>query len=267
MSKGDKTSLGDRMKGYEAVTCSILMKHTPVIIRLDGCHFHTFTRGFKKPYDSVLADTMQDTMKYLCANISGCKMGYTQSDEITLVLVDYEEFNTEPWFGNKVQKIASVAASMCTMYFNKRFKENVSMWSDVNSGIGDKEGQLATYKKAADKGAIFDARVFNVPRAEVLNNIYWRIKDCIRNSKSGLARAHFSHKELHGVSGEDMVTMVKEKTNINWHLLDDGFKYGTFCFKDTTINRWEFFTHNVDSRSQLGSLVSDTRFNLNGLFD
>lgn len=262
MSKGDKTSLGDRMKGYEAVTRSILMKRTPVIIRLDGCHFHTFTRGFKKPYDSVLANTMQETMKYLCANISGCKMGYTQSDEITLVLVDYEELNTEPWFGNKVQKIASVAASMCTMYFNKRFKENVSMWRDVNSGIGGKEDQLATYNKAADKGAIFDARVFNVPRVEVLNNIYWRIKDCIRNSKSGLARAHFSHKELHGVSGEDMVAMVKQKTGIDWYNTAPMLRYGTFCFKDVRTNRWELRDGIIESRDALDDLVYRAEFQL-----
>lgn len=95
MSKNTKDSLGDRMKTFESVPQNYLMRRTPVIIRLDGCHWHSFTRGLKKPFDSILQRSMQDTMKYLCENIMGCVLGYTQSDEITLVLCDYKKLDTQ----------------------------------------------------------------------------------------------------------------------------------------------------------------------------
>lgn len=92
-------SLGDRMKGfYEARSKTSLVRRMPVIIRLDGKAFHTFTKGFQKPFDSMLMKAMQETMKYLCENIQGCVLGYTQSDEITLVLVDYKKLTSEAWF-------------------------------------------------------------------------------------------------------------------------------------------------------------------------
>ena len=116
----DRTTLGDRMKNnYENITRYYLTRRMPVIIRLDGRSFHTFTRGFKKPFDDILVKTMQDTMKYLCENIQGCVLGYTQSDEISLVLTDYAEITTEAWFGNNLQKMCSVSASMATVAFNK----------------------------------------------------------------------------------------------------------------------------------------------------
>ena len=112
-----------RMKKYEFVTRNYLTTRTPAIIRIDGKCFHTFAKGFNKPFDDILSDTMQETMKYLCENIQGCVLGYTQSDEITLVLVDYKELDTCAWFDYNIQKCASIAASMTTMAFNTLFKE------------------------------------------------------------------------------------------------------------------------------------------------
>ena len=118
----DKTDkFGDRMKMYESVPKTNLMKRTPVIIRLDGKAFHTFTRGFVKPFDEILIKTMQETTKYVCENIQGCVLGYTQSDEISLVLVDYQRFETSAWFDNRLEKICSVGASMASRFFNKFF--------------------------------------------------------------------------------------------------------------------------------------------------
>lgn len=96
-----------------------------MVVRLEGVCFHTFTRGFKKPFDDILVKTMQDTMKYLCENIQGCVLGYTQSDEISLVLTDYAELTTDAWFGNNLQKMCSVSASMTTLAFNKFFSGRV----------------------------------------------------------------------------------------------------------------------------------------------
>ena len=119
--KNNKDSLGDRMKTYEYVTRTYLTRRMPVIIRLDGKAFHTFTRGLKKPFDEIFVKAMQDTMKHLCENVQGCVLGYTQSDEITLVLVDYHDRDTSAWFDNNIQKMASVSASMATMAFNQYF--------------------------------------------------------------------------------------------------------------------------------------------------
>lgn len=118
-------SLGDRMKGYEGVSRNFLTRRVPAIIRLDGKAFHTFTKGMEKPFDSVLTQTMQETMKYLCENIQGCVLGYTQSDEITLVLTDYATIQTDAWFGYNIQKMCSVSASMATSVFNKVFYRSI----------------------------------------------------------------------------------------------------------------------------------------------
>lgn len=115
-------SLGDRMKGYEGVSRNFLTRRVPAIIRLDGKAFHTFTKGMEKPFDLVLTQAMQETMKYLCENIQGCVLGYTQSDEITLVLTDYATIQTDAWFGYNIQKMCSVSASMATMAFNREFE-------------------------------------------------------------------------------------------------------------------------------------------------
>ena len=118
--------LGKRMKEfYEQVPKTRLVRRMPVAIRIDGKAFHTFTRGFAKPFDKILGDAMVNTMEYLCRNIQGCVCGYTQSDEITLILVDYQTLETSAWFDNKVQKMCSVGASKASRYFNKFFIDNV----------------------------------------------------------------------------------------------------------------------------------------------
>ena len=223
--------LGIRMKTYyESIPKTKLMRRTPVAIRLDGKAFHTFTRGFQKPFDEVLVKSMQETMKYLCENIQGCVLGYTQSDEITLILVDYKNLNSAAWFDYEVQKMCSIVASMATMAFSKFFEKNVHLkqkhWDDVvhnvyhgflfDDNITDyekneikkrnneewKQGcpQLEFYKKSLDKGAMFDARCFNIPKEEVTNLIYWRQLDATRNSIQMVGQANFSHNELQNKS-------------------------------------------------------------------
>lgn len=183
--------LGRRMKDYyETIPKTKLMRRTPVAIRIDGKAFHTFTRGFQKPFDDVLIESMQETMKYLCENIQGCVLGYTQSDEITLILVDYKTLSSDAWFGYEVQKMCSISASMATMAFNRVFSKRVG-------GIYFEEmPYLEAYDKSVNLGAMFDARCFNVPKEEVTNLIYWRQLDASRNSIQMVGQAYFSHKEL-----------------------------------------------------------------------
>jgi tRNA(His) 5'-end guanylyltransferase len=123
--------LGTRMKTFYENTYRFGMtRRMPVAIRIDGKAFHTFTKGFVRPFDEVLSNAMVRTMEYLCENIQGCVFGYTQSDEITLILLDYQTLTTEAWFGYEIQKICSISASMATMAFNKFFYSEVLKWYD-----------------------------------------------------------------------------------------------------------------------------------------
>ena len=236
-----RDSLGDRMKGnYENRSKTYLVRRMPVIIRLDGKAFHTFTRGFNKPFDEVMMQTMQQTTLKLCQEIQGCVFGYTQSDEITLVLVDYNDINTDAWFDYSVQKMCSVASSMCTLYFNKIFAEMVDVFI-ANSDVTPEEEKLErVYNKAIEKGAMFDARVFNIPVEEVTNCVLWRQQDATRNSISSLAQSKFSHKELQGKSSSQMQDMLMEKFGINWNDLTIPQKRGTAIYKRTINDTTEW---------------------------
>lgn len=240
-----RDDLGTRMKTfYENIPKTRLMRRTPVAIRLDGKAFHTFTKGFQKPFDIVLMDAMQNTMKYLCENIQGCVFGYTQSDEITLILIDYQKFTSDAWFDYEVQKMASVSASMATMAFNNFFESNVAKenriftdeWldnGDFNPKYKDKELQKLwlTHKRASEKGAMFDARCFNIPKEEVTNLIYWRQLDATRNSIQMVGQANFSHDELQGKTCSMIQDMLMTERGINWNNFIIPCKRGTACIK------------------------------------
>ena len=222
-------ALGDRMKTYEEVTKTKLVRRMPVIIRLDGKAFHSFTRGFRKPFDKLLMKTMHATMKYLCENIQGCVLGYTQSDEITLVLVDYAKLESCAWFDNEVQKMVSISSSMATFAFNKYFNEYYL--EQLAEKGGETDDYDLVYDKARRKGALFDSRVFNVPREDVTNCVYWRQKDAERNSVSALAQSLFSHKSLQGLSQKDLVAKVEQEKGIIWGELPTTCKRGCCCVK------------------------------------
>lgn len=233
--------LGVRMKTfYEQIPKTKLMRRCPVAIRIDGKAFHTFTRGFQKPFDEVLIKSMQETMKYLCENIQGCVLGYTQSDEITLILVDYKKLISSAWFDYEVQKICSIAASMATMAFNKFFEKYVdeyrfSKWDGV-SKYGDGTWRyIQTLLNAVDKGAMFDARCFNIPKEEVTNLVYWRQLDASRNSIQMVGQACFSHKELQNKSCNDIQDMLMTQKGINWNDLPTYQKRGSCCVRNKIV--------------------------------
>lgn len=239
-----KDDLGSRMKEfYENIPKTKLMRRTPVAIRIDGKAFHTFTRGFKKPFDDILIKAMTDTTEYLCKNIQGAKFGYSQSDEITLILIDYQTLNTSAWFDYEVQKICSIAASMATLKFNMAFKEAIlnEEWEWKNSltpqSVEIQEAHsnyIATLKKAAQKGAMFDARCFNIPKEEVANLIYWRQLDAMRNSIQMVAQANFPHKELQGLNQEALKEKLHLEKNIIWDNYPIYKQRGTAVYKSAS---------------------------------
>ena len=175
-----KDPLGARMKErYENVTRIYLPRRSWSICRIDGRSFHTYTKGLERPYDEGLHTAIGETMAHLAGLVSGCALGYCQSDEISLLLCDFATEATEPFFGGNVQKIASVVASMTTAYFNSIYK----------------------HPQHPDSLATFDARVFSLPTAvEAANYMLWRQQDATRNAVSMIGQVHFSPTRLHGLS-------------------------------------------------------------------
>jgi len=214
-----KDSLGDRMKGYyEARTQSFLPRRTNSMIRLDGKAFHTYTKGFKRPYDLGLMHVMDNTAIALCERIQGAKMAFVQSDEISIIMTDYDDQQTDAWFDGNVQKITSISASIATAAFNN------GMYLD--------EEILANM----DKVAYFDSRVFTLPsQIEVVNCFLWRQQDATRNSVSMAAQSMFSHKELHKKNTSEMHEMMFQK-GVNWNDYPVGFKRGRAIVKETYLH-------------------------------
>lgn len=202
--------LGQRIvEFYEDRTKQFLMRRMITIIRLDGKAFSKFTSHLNKPFDDGFSEDMDATAVYLCENIQGAKFAYTQSDEISIVLTDFDHLETNAWFDNNIQKMVSVAASLATAKFN----------------------QLRTFR-GENKLAHFDARVFQVPTVdEMINCILWRQQDCTRNSISMAASANFSHKSLEGKSGKEKQEMLFTEKGINWNDYRVKYKRGAVISK------------------------------------
>lgn len=233
----DRSDLAKRMKGYEERNRYYLKRRKPVIIRLDMRAGHTFTKGFKRPFDEIFIKSMQETAKYLCENIQNCKLSYQQSDEITLLLIDYDKLNTDCFFGYRVDKLCSVTASMATMAFNKAFRKYVNEYKfEKWNGTSGSWRYVRTLERAVGKGAMFDARCFNIPKEEVTNLIYWRQLDASRNSIQMVGHANFSDEELKGKKNNDIQDMLMTQKGINWNDFPVYKKRGSCCIKETYID-------------------------------
>ena len=235
MGKTNKSpGLGDRMKGYENINRYYLTRRMPLIIRIDGRAFHTFCRGFKKPYDRIFAESMQTTALNLCKNIEGCKLAYTQSDEISLLLTDYDELETQAWFDKNLQKIVSISASMTTLYFNEAFKNLSDRWCESYSESWNTNKEDDKYFEVLKKSqfkAMFDSRAFCIPKEDCVNYFIWRGKDATRNSINSLAQANFSHKSLQGLNVNQVQDKLVNEKGINWNDQLTEFKRGICCVK------------------------------------
>lgn len=228
-------SLGDRMKDHEVRARTFLPRGTNIIIRLDGVGFSKFTKGLDRPFDADFINAMDETAKELCSRIQGAKCAFVQSDEITILVTDYDSITSAGWYDNQVQKMCSVAAGIATARFNRVFKH-----------------------KTTDTEGYFDARVFSVGYAEeVVNCFLWRQQDCTRNSISSVAQVLYSHTELNGKKSDgpggkiDMIfdkspeliaimtangTLPEElkcREKINWADLPTGMKRGRFITNQT----------------------------------
>lgn len=208
-------SLGDRMKNqYEDRTRWMLPRRTWTVIRCDGKAFHSFTSGCVKPFDANLNGAMCSAALGLVREAQGAKFCYIQSDEISVLLTDFDRIETQALFDGNAQKIVSVAASVVTGCFN------------------------AVYTNRSP--AIFDARVFTIPDpVEVENYFIWRQKDAIRNSVQSLAQAHFSAKQLHGCDQKTMLAMLDER-GVPWNKSSVNVQRGTAILRGQDGSRHRF---------------------------
>lgn len=223
----DKTSLGDRMKTYERAGQQHLLPRSPVIIRVDGKAFHTFCKRVEKtddpslktgPFSQKLHDVMMNTAFAMCEQMQNATVAYTQSDEISILLRDWDKFETQQWFGGNLQKIVSVSGAMAAAYFNYFLQKFFKY---------DEEGHISyVTPQHVHAVPLFDARVFNLPREEVTNYFIWRQKDAARNSINMLARFYFSHKELHGKNVSQVQEMLFQEHGVNWNNISTWQKRG-----------------------------------------
>jgi tRNA(His) 5'-end guanylyltransferase len=237
-----KDELGERIKTfYEDRFRYKLPRRAYTIIRIDGKAFHTYTKGLERPFDDGLIKDMNNTAIFLCKNIMGAKMGYVQSDEISILLTDFDTLDTQSWFDYNIQKMVSIASSLATSEFN-RLRIDRYIKEKYDSGISN-----ITYRFMENlsniKQAQFDARVFQIPsRIEVENYFIWRQQDATRNSISSVAQSLYSHKELNGKKTNDMQEMIFQK-GINWNDYDFRKKRGA------VIGKVEYEVGEGDERS------------------
>lgn len=206
---------GDRMKAYEAAADAALDVHLPIYARIDGRSFSRFTREMERPFDGNLSSAMIGATAGLVEK-THARIGYTQSDEISLVFLA-ENPESDILFGGRIQKMASVLAGLTTALFMQRVMTD------------------AAFDGYRDRLPHFDCRVCQLPsKTEGANMFMWRWKDARKNAISMSAQAVFSHKQLHGKHGGDMLAMLRER-DVDFEAYPGFFKSGTFVRRRTVL--------------------------------
>lgn len=228
------TDLGTRMKRYEEVPRTSLTPRIPMIIRVDGRAFHTYTKRFKRqvasPWSPYIRDGMTAAAMALMNEISGAKLAYIQSDEISVLVTDHDKLSTQPWFDKVAQKVCSVSAAVATAEFNQRM---LAIEMSEQTVVAERPGQL-TFTIEFPRLAAFDSRCFVLPKEEVANYFIWRQRDAEKNSVAMLAQSHFSHKQLLNKNGSQMQDMLMLEKNVNWNDCEVWQKRG-WCVERKTV--------------------------------
>lgn len=236
----DKLSVGNRMKRYELSSKQYLTQRIPAILRIDGRSFHTYTKGFRRPFDDRIICTMAKAAAITAKGMQGFKVGYVQSDEASFLLTDYDNLETKGWFDYNMQKLCSISASVMTAHFNRIISKILSSeekeireeWGkDPRTEREDFEQEVEKLDKIKNKIAYFDARVFSIPKEDVANYFKWRQIDWFRNSLSMYCGEFYSSKEMHGKKKDDQHEMLYKKGK-NWATdLNSQKKNGTFLYE------------------------------------
>ena len=224
----NNSALAIRMKKYESVSRNVLMRRVPVIIRVDGRAFHTFCKRFSKPYDTQLNSALNEVTMALCKEIQGAKFASRHSDEISILVVDFETLDTEAYFDYVVQKICSVVAGKAAV----TFCQTLLKYQGQFGGFPENYAKLLY---PDESWPVFDCRAFNVPLEDVANYFYWRQLDCVRASINMFAQTYFSHKELQNKTCDEMQEMMFQKVQFNWGGIAQNMKTGFICVKQKVL--------------------------------
>lgn len=221
-------NLEDKCLYYRGLTDYRIQGNNDIIVMLDGKNFSTLIKNnFRKPFDDDFINMMNKTAQFLCNNVQGVKFAYVQSDEISLLITDYDTPETDTPFGGRICKLQSILASLATSEFNRWFTiYNLNKCYD-NVRVGEFISKM--------KMAQFDCKVWTVPNQ---NDAYawflYRQLDCVKNSKQQTAQSYLPHKELVGHNADEQIQMVFDKKGINWNTFIPDYKFGRFVYKVET---------------------------------
>ena len=225
-------NLEDKCQYYRGLTDYRIQGNNDILVMLDGKNFSKLIKNnFKKPFDDDFINMMNKTAQFLCENVQGCKFAYTQSDEISLLITDYETTETDTLFGGRLCKIQSILASLATSEFNRQFiLYNIYHADKRNIGAGDCVDIIEKMKMAQ-----FDCKCWTVPNQnEAFAWFLYRQLDCIKNSKQQTAQTYLPHKQLVGHNADEQIQMVKEFNGIDWNTFENKYKFGRFVYKVET---------------------------------
>lgn len=219
-------TLEDRMNYYRGMTDYKLMPGSYVLIMLDGRSFSKkIKKTFNLPFDEEFIDIMNQTAQYLCKNIEGCKFAYVQSDEISLIVTDFDTPTTDSWFGYRLSKILSITASIATSKFNQlMISRELRLGDYIADGPDDAVIKMPLYE--------FDCKAWNVPSEnDVFAWFLHRQLDCIRNSKQQASQTYLPKKSLLNLTTDQQCDLLKNTHGISWSDYKEGEKYGRFIWK------------------------------------
>jgi Uncharacterized conserved protein len=251
-------TLKQKCEYYRSLTDYKLMPNTYVLAMVDGHRFSKLIKNkFDKPFDDLFIKMMNETAKYLCENIQGVKFAYTQSDEISIVITDFDTPMTDSYFSFRLCKMQSLIAAMATAKFNQMYAKLANDYK----GFGLKKFDMKEYPTYT-----FDCKVWTVP---IANDAYawflYRQTDCIKNSKAQTAQTYLSHKELVGLTSDEMIAKLKNEKGIDWYDFENGKKYGrlirkveTPMEKDLPTGEHVKFTRNIWTPVGMTDLKEDT---------
>lgn len=225
-------NLKDKCEYFRSLSDYKLVPDSYVIIMVDGHSFSKLIKNkYKKPFDETFIDMMNETAKYLLQNIQGAKLAYVQSDEISILVTDFDTAATDAFFGYRICKIQSICAAMAASKFNQ-----LAMLNDFREQSSCEPydvSELISNRKLVE----FDCKAWSVPDYNTaFCHFLWRQNDCIRNSKQQAAQTYLSHKELMGLDTDSQVALLNEKEGIDWNIkYNDGEKYGRLIYKEKKV--------------------------------
>ena len=227
--------LKEKCDYFRSISDYRLVPNSYIIAMLDGRKFSSLIKNkYEKPFDNVFIDMMNETAKYLLQNIQGAKFAYVQSDEISILITDFDTPQTDAFFSYRLCKMQSIMASMAASKFNQLALRNEIMKTCYTPELTTYDtlkhiDKVITGKKLVE----FDCKCWNVPNAnEAYCHFLWRQHDCVRNSKQQAAQTYLPHKSLVGLDTDAQVKLLLDEKGINWNDYESGKKYGRLITKE-----------------------------------